>query len=688
MRSDLSNGDDELVPVVSSGDGAADDVAGTSDAAAASTLLAVRRGVTTCDPSAPVLVHVAKMVYASGVSGAHADDTFIGFARVFSGTLRPGSGGTLHVLRSAASNAAASNAAASSNAAAEEADPLLSVPIDSLRLYILMGRDLIATDTAPAGCVIGIGGLGAAVARSATLCTLATCPTFAEIGLQSAPIVSVALEPRQLGALGELERGLRTLARADWSVEVDQLPSGEHVLRTCGEVHLERCLHDLRTSFAPGIDLVVSSPIVPLRETVASASAPAKSVELATANRQCTLSAHALALPDESLVLLSEHCTALRAALSLGGGSWLGQGSNGHDALETLTSCLHASGKQWAGLVAVAAAPVSTCDNLLLCKPSVAAQLRSGGELRGLLPSVLSGFQLAASSGPLCEEPVSGVAFVLEEIALAEADAANGGGGNGGGGNGGGGDEEEQSSGGGGGGGSAAGQLEGQLIVAMKDACRGAFLACSTRVLEPMYLCELQTSADKMGQAYGTLAKRRAQILSEDMKEGTPIFTIRAHLPVVESFGFATALRKDTSGAAHPQLVFAHYEALPQVGERRTCGARVPGASPRQPSPLLLEAPQLSAVSARHSPPLTTSHRFAPPLPSRPLTRRTRTSRSCRRRSRRRWTTVSTTGSTSRGASSTTCGGARACAWRRRRWRRARSSARCRARSRRLAEPH
>ncbi len=39
---------------------------------------------------------------------------------------------------------------------------------------------------------------------------------------------------------------------------------------------------------------------------------------------------------------------------------------------------------------------------------------------------------------------------------------------------------------------------------------------------------------------------------------------ITAHLPVVESFGFATELRKVTSGAAHPQLVFSHFEALAQ----------------------------------------------------------------------------------------------------------------------------
>lgn len=38
---------------------------------------------------------------------------------------------------------------------------------------------------------------------------------------------------------------------------------------------------------------------------------------------------------------------------------------------------------------------------------------------------------------------------------------------------------------------------------------------------------------------YGVVAKRRGRIVSEEMKEGTEFFSIRALLPVVESFGFA-----------------------------------------------------------------------------------------------------------------------------------------------------
>lgn len=59
---------------------------------------------------------------------------------------------------------------------------------------------------------------------------------------------------------------------------------------------------------------------------------------------------------------------------------------------------------------------------------------------------------------------------------------------------------------------------------------------------------------------YAVLRRRRGEILAEDLREGTALFQISASLPVVESFGFAHDLRKSTSGAAHPQLVFSHFQ--------------------------------------------------------------------------------------------------------------------------------
>lgn len=92
----------------------------------------------------------------------------------------------------------------------------------------------------------------------------------------------------------------------------------------------------------------------------------------------------------------------------------------------------------------------------------------------------------------------------------------------------------------------------------------------------------LNRTGEVLGKVYGVVAKRRGRIVSEEMKEGTAFFTIRALLPVVESFGFADGtsrshisislslisfrseieIRTRTSGAASPQLVFHGYEIL------------------------------------------------------------------------------------------------------------------------------
>lgn len=65
-----------------------------------------------------------------------------------------------------------------------------------------------------------------------------------------------------------------------------------------------------------------------------------------------------------------------------------------------------------------------------------------------------------------------------------------------------------------------------------------------------------------LGRVYGVITRRRGHILSEAMNEGTPFFSILASLPVAESFGFSDEIRKRTSGAASPQLIFAGYEMI------------------------------------------------------------------------------------------------------------------------------
>ena len=94
-----------------------------------------------------------------------------------------------------------------------------------------------------------------------------------------------------------------------------------------------------------------------------------------------------------------------------------------------------------------------------------------------------------------------------------------------------------------------------------------------------------------LGKVYGVIARRRGRIIAEEMKEGTSFFSIHATLPVVESFGFADGMawplgnrvlsghkhsdffaidiRKRSSGAASPQLIFSGYvKLLPLISSK------------------------------------------------------------------------------------------------------------------------
>ena len=64
-----------------------------------------------------------------------------------------------------------------------------------------------------------------------------------------------------------------------------------------------------------------------------------------------------------------------------------------------------------------------------------------------------------------------------------------------------------------------------------------------------------------LGGIYSVLNQKRGHVFEEQQRVGTPIFNLKAYLPVIESFGFTTDLRAATSGQAFPQSVFDHWGA-------------------------------------------------------------------------------------------------------------------------------
>jgi len=81
--------------------------------------------------------------------------------------------------------------------------------------------------------------------------------------------------------------------------------------------------------------------------------------------------------------------------------------------------------------------------------------------------------------------------------------------------------------------------------------------------MEPVYLVEVQCPENAVGGIYGVLNRRRGHVIEESQVTGTPMFIVKAYLPVNESFGFTADLRSNTGGQAFPQCVFDHWQILP-----------------------------------------------------------------------------------------------------------------------------
>ncbi|ETW81849.1 hypothetical protein HETIRDRAFT_173530 [Heterobasidion irregulare TC 32-1] len=517
-----------------------------------------------------------------------ADETLLGFARLYSGTIRNGS--TISCVLPKYSNAL------------EQGHPrnrrhVIEAIVEGL--YTMMGRELVAVDCVHAGNVFAIKGLEGKVWRSATLCAAGVgaqatpdekwAINLGGVNLQAPPIVRVALEPAMPADMPKLIRGMKLLSQADPCVETFQQQTGEHVILTAGELHLERCLKDLRERFAK-VDIHPSKPIVPFRETAVkapdmappkTAGAPRGTVQGTSHLNLVNFTIRAVPLPNRITTFIRNNISVFKrlqheqAAADDSTGTYDEEDESKEagmlgdvmhkptvrpeDYWHTLEEICREIGGEWVDIVDTiwASGPHNAGECLLIDarKDGNPNSLRrrldrtKEGDLTDQRKDQLSkdfdgnietGFQIATFQGPLCAEPVEGVAFFVQAVEIDREGV----------------EKERQQS--------RISQVTGSVISAMKDACRNGLLEWSPRLMLAMYSCDIQASTDVLGKVYGVVAKRRGRIVAEEMKEGTSFFTVQAMLPVVESFGFADDIRKRTSGAASPQLVFSGYELLDQ----------------------------------------------------------------------------------------------------------------------------
>ena len=83
------------------------------------------------------------------------------------------------------------------------------------------------------------------------------------------------------------------------------------------------------------------------------------------------------------------------------------------------------------------------------------------------------------------------------------------------------------------------------------------------RLMEPYLTCEIVSPADCVAAVYTVLSRRRGHVVSDQPIAGSPLYTIKAFIPAIDSFGFETDLRTHTQGQAFAtqgiELLTAHF---------------------------------------------------------------------------------------------------------------------------------
>jgi len=372
------------------------------------------------------------------------------------------------------------------------------------RTVLMMGRYVEQIEDCPAGNIVGLVGVDQFLLKSGTLTTSETAHNMKVMKFSVSPVLQVAVEVKNAADLPKLVEGLKRLSKSDPCVQAWIAETGEHIVAGAGELHLEICLKDLEEDHA-GVPLKKSDPVVGYRETVkteSSMTALSKSQ-----NKHNRIFATAAPLGEEVTTAIEAGKVSARDEFKARARVLADE--HGWDVTEAR--------KIW-------------CFGPDTTGPNVVVDVTKGVQyLNEIKDSVVAAFQWATREGPCAEETMRGVRINIMDVTL-HADAIHRGG--------------------------------GQVIPTARRVTYAACLLATPTLQEPIYQVEIQCPENAIGGIYSCLNKRRGQVFSEEQRPGTPMFTVKAYLPVNESFGFTGDLRQATQGQAFPQCVFDHWEVM------------------------------------------------------------------------------------------------------------------------------
>lgn len=381
----------------------------------------VGRDLLTANPSDEVVFMVTKIL-----TDPHAGEVAVG--RLFAGTLERGQ--ELYISGTAATNRVQSVA-------------------------ISMGADRVEVERIPAGNIAAVTGLKDAIVGS-TASTVRDMTPFEAIKHVSEPVMTVAVEAKNMKDLPKLVEALRQVAKEDPTVKVEiNEETGEHLISGMGELHLE-IVTKTRITRDRGIEVVTSEPIVVYRETVSGKAGP---IEGKSPNKHNRFYVHVE--PLEQPVF---------EAIKNGDFSMNMMELDRRKLLESLGM----DKEEAKGITHVYG------TNVLIDMTKGIQYLKETMEL------IIEGMEEALKNGPLAREPAQGIKIKLVDVKLHE-DAVHRG--------------------------------PAQVIPAVRSAIQGGILMAGPTLLEPVQKVFISVPQTQMGAAVREIQGRRG-IINDIKSEG------------------------------------------------------------------------------------------------------------------------------------------------------------------------
>jgi len=371
-----------------------------------------------------------------------------------------------------------------------------------------VGADRIAVDEVEAGNIVALSGLKDAIS-GATCSSEKDMEPFEKISHYTEPVVTVAIEAKHMKDLPKLVDVLRTVGKADPSIQVQiNQETGENLLSGMGELHLEitqyRIVNDHK------VDIKSSAPIVVYREAVKGKGGP---FEGKSPNKH-----------NKFYMVVEPLEEAIVEAIKNGEIKVDGKIKD-PKALAKQLSDLGLDKDQAKGVVCF------RNNNVFIDTTKGIQNLHETMEL------CKQAFEEAMDQGPLANERVAGLKVMLVDAKLHEDSIHRG---------------------------------PGQVIPATRSGIYGAMCLAGRVLLEPMQKVYINCPQDMMGDVTRELQGRRSTI--EDIHQDHDATVIISKAPVAEMFGFASAIRGATQGRALWSTENSGFVILPKELQDKVVG--------------------------------------------------------------------------------------------------------------------